>query len=87
VGHRATVDGCGKFRCVRDSIPGPSSRQRVAIPTELPRSSIFVLKVYNFFFSVYNNSEESSFTINCLSIFHATLRLVVPFSGFSKYPL
>ena len=31
VGHRAGLDGCGKSRRQRDSIPGPSS------PTELPR--------------------------------------------------
>jgi len=35
VGPRAGLDGCGKSRPHRDSIPGPSSPKRVAIPTEL----------------------------------------------------
>jgi hypothetical protein len=35
VGPIARLDGCGKFRPNRDSIPGPSSQYRVAIPTEL----------------------------------------------------
>jgi len=33
------LDGCGKSRSHRDSIPGPSSSQRVAIPTELSQPS------------------------------------------------
>ena len=32
---RDGLDGCGKSRPHWDSIPGPSSPQRVAIPTEL----------------------------------------------------
>ena len=35
MGSRAGLDGCGKSRIRRDSIPGPSTQQRVAIPTEL----------------------------------------------------
>ena len=35
VGPRVGLDGCGKSRPHRDSIPGPSIPQRVAIPTEL----------------------------------------------------
>ena len=37
MGTRAGLDGCGKSRPHRDSIPGPSSPYRVAIPTELSR--------------------------------------------------
>ena len=37
VGPRAGLDGGGKSRPHRDSIPGPSSPQGVAIPTELSR--------------------------------------------------
>jgi hypothetical protein len=37
VGPRAGLDGCGKSRFHRDSIPGPSSPLRVAIPAELSR--------------------------------------------------
>ena len=36
VGPRAGLDMRGKSRLHRDSIPGPSSPQPVAIPTELP---------------------------------------------------
>ena len=39
VGRRAGLDGCGKSRPHRDSIPGPSSPWRVAIPTALSRST------------------------------------------------
>jgi hypothetical protein len=37
LGPRAVLDGCGKFRPRRDSIPGPPSQRRVAIPTALSR--------------------------------------------------
>jgi len=36
VGSRAGLDRCGKSRPHQDSIPGPSSPELVAIPTELP---------------------------------------------------
>ena len=41
MGPRAGLDGCGKCRLHRDSIPGPSSPLRVAIPTELSLSPTF----------------------------------------------
>jgi len=37
VGPRTRLNGCGKYPCNRDSIPGPSTLYRVAIPTEPPR--------------------------------------------------
>jgi hypothetical protein len=37
VGPRAGLDGCGKYRPHQDSIPGPSSPWRVAVPAELSR--------------------------------------------------
>jgi hypothetical protein len=40
VGLRAGPDGCGNTHPHRDSIPGPSSPQRVAIPTELSWPSV-----------------------------------------------
>jgi hypothetical protein len=40
VGPRAGLDGCGKSRSLWDSIPGPSSLYRVAIPTELSEGYI-----------------------------------------------
>ena len=36
MGPRAGLNRCGKSRPHRVSIPGPSSPQPVAIPTELP---------------------------------------------------
>ena len=38
---RDGLDGRGKPRTHRDLVPGPSSPQRVAIPTELTRSKTF----------------------------------------------
>ena len=35
VGPRTGLDGCEKFCLHPDSIPGPSSQWRVAMPTEL----------------------------------------------------
>ena len=40
VGPSAGLDGRGKSRPHRDSIPGPSSPYRVAIPTELSRRTL-----------------------------------------------
>jgi hypothetical protein len=37
VGTTGGLDGCRKFRTPRDSNPGPSGPQRVAIPTETSR--------------------------------------------------
>jgi len=37
VGHRAGLDGCGKSRPHRNSIPGPSRPWQVATPTMLSR--------------------------------------------------
>jgi len=45
VGPRAGLDGCGKTRPHWDSIPGPSSPQRVAIPTELTRPLVLCRKI------------------------------------------
>jgi hypothetical protein len=36
VDPRLRLDRCGKVTSHQDSIPGPSSPRRVAIPTELP---------------------------------------------------
>ena len=35
VGPRAGLDSCAKYRPYWDLIPGPSTSQQVAIPTEL----------------------------------------------------
>jgi hypothetical protein len=44
LGPRAGLDGCGKYLPHRDSIPGPSIPYRVAILTELSRTT--ELKMY-----------------------------------------
>ena len=46
VGPRSGVDGCGKSRPHRDSISGPSGPQRVAIPTELSRTTQQKSRIY-----------------------------------------
>ena len=46
VSSKAGLNMCGKSRPHRDSIPGPSSPQRVAIPTELPRLTVLLGSVY-----------------------------------------
>ena len=43
VGPKASLDMCGKSRLHRDSIPGPSSPYRVAIPTEPSRHDSFLI--------------------------------------------
>jgi hypothetical protein len=48
VDPRAGLDVCEKSRPHRDSIPGPSSPWPVAIPTELPGPSIFVVSLYRY---------------------------------------
>jgi len=55
MGPRAELDGCGKSRLHRDSIPRPSSPSPVAIPTELPGPHIInskYLPSFNFSNSV-----------------------------------
>ena len=72
-GHRAGLDGCGKSRPHRDSIPGPSSSQRVAIPTELQLPP-YVSKVClckqtarNWFHFVSLLYREDGLTLNLLT--------------------
>jgi hypothetical protein len=73
VGPRAGLDGCGKVRPHRDSIPGPSSPYRVAIPTELSRSTVFDMKsAIDSVFSEPLNGGSPQGHINCKS-FKSTL--------------
>jgi hypothetical protein len=44
VGLRAGLGRCEKSRPHRDSIPGPSSPQAVAIPTELPGLGFYIVR-------------------------------------------
>jgi hypothetical protein len=43
VGPRAGLDGCGKSHSHRDSISGPSSSWRIAIPITLSRPSTYTM--------------------------------------------
>ena len=52
VSPRAGLDGCGKPRPHRDTIPGPSSPYRVAIPAELSRPTVSHILLIFFFFPV-----------------------------------
>jgi hypothetical protein len=42
VSPRAGLDACGKSRPQRDSIPAPSSPQRVAVPTDLSQLTYYL---------------------------------------------
>ena len=55
VGSKAGLDGCGKSLHHRDSIPGPSSPLRVAIPTEL----LYYTKLIN---NYSNDPDAQSYT-------------------------
>jgi hypothetical protein len=46
VGPRAGLDGFGRFRLCRDSIPKQSSLLQVATPTELSQPTVIIIKVY-----------------------------------------
>jgi len=62
VGSKAGLDTCGKSRPHRDSIPGPSSPWRAAVPTELLRTTTndeTEFRLFNF-----SNLIENS-KINC----------------------
>ena len=52
LGPRSGLEGCRKSRLHWDSMPGPSSPQRVAIPTELSRPTLPHKILYNFCFCV-----------------------------------
>ena len=77
---RAGMDGCGTSRPHRDSIPGPFSPQRVAIPTALSR---LISK---------NNYISHFMKINAVGaeLFHDyggktdTTHLIVAFSNFAN---
>ena len=49
VGPSARLVGCGKTHSHRDSIPGPSSPWRVAIPTDLSGPTFLLMWLRNFF--------------------------------------
>ena len=51
MGPGAGVDRCGKSRPHRDSIPGLSSPEPVAIPTELPGPNSFQILAIKYLFS------------------------------------
>ena len=69
VGVRAGLDGCGKSHLKRDSIPGPSSPQRVTILTELSRFLInFVQNADSFQLS--NRQRHFSYYISCTCKFY-----------------
>ena len=50
---RAGLDGCGKSRPHRDSIPRSSIPQRVAIPTELSWPSCYIMHMLNCYLPFY----------------------------------
>ena len=65
VGTRAGLDGCRKPRPHRNSIPGPSIQQRVAIPTELCRPRC-LSQNFNLL-NIYHFKQNTNHTKLCLS--------------------
>ena len=61
VGPRTGLDGCGKSRPHRDSIPGSSSPQRFAIPTELPRPIYMHVSLKKYTFKRLRASVDTKF--------------------------
>jgi hypothetical protein len=61
----AGLDGCGKLHPRRNSIPGPSSSQRVAIPTALSWPTAYSLNMLTY--SVYCCAAETNAS-QCLSV-------------------
>jgi hypothetical protein len=61
------LDGCGKSHLHPDSIPGPSSPERVSIPTELSSPTNHI------------NGSLSTY-ITMISLYHLYLRVLRPFS-------
>jgi len=60
MGSRAGLERCGKSRPHRDSIPGPSTPQPVAIPTELSRLTIFIVFATNRSVTFRKDGRETS---------------------------
>jgi hypothetical protein len=58
VGSRASMDGCGNSASDRDSIPGPSSPQRVAVSTALSRPHQKTVS------SIHTISQENNLRLN-----------------------
>jgi hypothetical protein len=58
VGPRTGLDECGKPRPHRDSIPGPSSPERVAIPTELFQPTIHIYLAIKYGTAYWTFTEE-----------------------------
>jgi hypothetical protein len=83
VGHRAGLDGCGKSRLHRDSIAGPSSSWRVAIPTELFRPSLDVCMYRTLCRTVLYLCNRCTIYINhiCLLQFHRHVKLKLVISN------
>jgi hypothetical protein len=60
VGSRAGLDWCGKSGPHQDSIPGPSSRYRVAVPTELSRATARILaRLISVIKEIFSSEEET----------------------------
>ena len=55
---RASVNGCGNYRPHRDSIPGSSSQQGVAIPTEPSRTTMLIIILVIIICSIISSSNS-----------------------------
>jgi hypothetical protein len=79
VGPRAGLDGCGKPRPRRNSIPGPSGPWQVAIPTELsrPQHCKVEKKVKGDSFVLSSPRERQNVLLTCISVKKPTLALPI----------
>ena len=75
VGLRDGLDRCGESRPHRDSIPGPSSPQRVAIPTTLSGPQILVLN-FHIYIGYFWMSREFFFFVKLLVFCYILLHYI-----------
>ena len=85
VGPRAGLDKGGKSRPHRDSIPGPSSPQPVAIPTELPGLVSTFIPLLNFsahvpsYIKLHSVSKCDLFLVQPKHVWERTAKLKIHF--------
>ena len=85
VGPRAGLDGCGKSRPHRDSIPGPSSPWRVAIPTVLSRPIIVIVQWLNQGFGIVKSCTPNKGESFWLTSWVLTSGKIKAWMGLSSY--
>jgi len=83
VGPRAVLDGCGKSRNHRDSIPGPSSPQQGAIPTALSRPT----PLHTHSIEIHQILDYYSLQGNSTLLKYIEFWTIIPYKGTIKYTI